>query len=74
MNEYGQQLLDLCIETKLGILNGRTRRDLQGHLRYVGFHGFSTVDLVLTSEASLIKSTKVQYHRRSCTSWHAYRC
>ena len=59
VNEYGQQLLDLCIETKLMILNGRTRGDLQGHLTYVGFHGCSTVDLVLTSEASLTKSTIV---------------
>ena len=61
VNEYGQQLLDLCIKTKLSILNGRTRGDLQRHLTYVGFHGCSTVDLVLTSEASLAKSTIVQY-------------
>ena len=55
VNEYGQQLLDLCIETKLRILNGRTRGDLQGHLTHVGFHDCSTVDLVLTSEALLTK-------------------
>ena len=61
VNQYGQQLLDLCIETKLRILNGRTRGDLQGYLTHVGFHGCSTVDLVLTSEAFLIKSTIVQY-------------
>ena len=61
MNEYRQQPLDLCIETKLRILNNRTRGDLQGHLTYVGFHGCSAVDLVLTSEASLTKSTIVQY-------------
>ena len=61
VNEYGQQLLDLCTETKLRILNRRTRGDLQGHLTYVGFHGCSTVDLVLTSEASLTESTIVQY-------------
>ena len=30
--EYGLQLLDLCIETKLRILNGRTRGDFQWHL------------------------------------------
>ena len=61
MNEYGQQLLDLCIETKLSILNCRTRGDLQGHLTYVRFHGCSRVDLVIKSEASLAKSTVVQY-------------
>ena len=57
----GQQLLDLCIETKLKILNGRKRGDLQGHLTYIGFHGCSTVDLALTSEASLAKPNIVQY-------------
>ena len=61
VSEYGQQLLDLFIETKLRILNDRTRGDLQGHLAYAGFHGCSTADLVLTSEASLTKSTILQY-------------
>ena len=61
MNEYRQQPLDLCIETNLRILNNRTRGVLQGHLTYVGFHGCSAVDLVLTSEASLTNSTMVQY-------------
>ena len=28
VNEYGQQLLNLCIKTKLRISNGRTRGDL----------------------------------------------
>ena len=35
--------------------------DLQGHLAYVVFHDSSTVGLVLASEASLTKSTIVQY-------------
>ena len=54
-------MIDLYIETKLRILNARPRGDLQGHLTYVGYHGCSTVDLVLTSEISLTKSTIVQY-------------
>ena len=61
VNEYGQQLLNLCIKTKLRISNGRTRGDLYGHLTYVGFHGCSTVDFRLTSKASLTESTIVQY-------------
>ena len=61
MDEYEQQLLDLCTETKLRVLNGRTCQNLQGLLTYVGFHGCSTVDLVLASEGSLTKSTIVQY-------------
>ena len=51
----------MCIGTKLRILNGRTRGDLQGSLTYVSFHGCNTVDLVLASEISLRKSTIVQY-------------
>ena len=61
MNQYGQQLLDLYIKTKLRTLNIRTHGDFQGHVRHVGLYGCRTVDLVLTSEASLTKETKVQY-------------
>ena len=61
VNEYGEQLLDLCIETKLRILNRKTPGDLPGHSTYVGFHGCSTVDLVLASEITLTESTIVQY-------------
>ena len=55
VNQYGQQLLDLYIKTKLRTLHIRTCGDVQGHLRYVDFHGFSRVDLVLASEAFLTK-------------------
>ena len=39
MNGYGQYLLDLCTGARLRILNGRTRRDLQGHITYIGNKG-----------------------------------
>ena len=61
MNEYGRQLLDLCIETKLRVLNGRVRGDFQGHLTYIGYHGSSTVDLVLTTEQALTRENIIQY-------------
>ena len=32
INDYGQQLLDLYIASKLRSLNGKTRGDLQGHI------------------------------------------
>ena len=32
INEYGQQLLDLYIASKLRSLNGKTTGDLQGHI------------------------------------------
>ena len=31
LNSFGEQLIQLCIASKLRVLNGRTRRDLQGH-------------------------------------------
>ena len=61
INDYGQQLLDLCIAAKLRILNGRTRGDLQGHITYIGNKGHSTVDLVLASEICLLQSGLIQY-------------
>ena len=61
INDYGVQLLDLCIATKLRILNGRTRGDLQGHVTYIGHKGNSTIDLVLTSEISLLETALIQY-------------
>ena len=60
INYFGHQLLKLCIAAKLRILNGQTRWDRQGHFTYLGFQGFSTVDLVLTSE-SLLQSSLFQY-------------
>ena len=32
VNDYGQQLLDLYIASKLRSLNGKTTGDLQGHI------------------------------------------
>ena len=32
INDYGQQLLDLCIAAKLRILDGRNRGDLKEHM------------------------------------------
>ena len=61
INNYGHQLVDLCIESKLRILNGRTRGDLQGSYTYIGFKGCSTVDLVLASESVLTNTNMVQY-------------
>ena len=31
LNSYGEQLIQLCIASKLRVLNGRKRGDLQGH-------------------------------------------
>ena len=61
IDEYGQQLLDICITAKVKILNDRTRGDLQGHITYIGNKGHSTVDSVLASEICLLQSVLIQY-------------
>ena len=50
LNNYVEELIQLCITSKLRVLNARTRGDLQEHFIYLGYQGCSTVDLVLTSE------------------------
>ena len=60
LNSYGEQLIQLCIASKLRLLNGRTRGDLQGHFTYLGYQGFSTVDLVLASE-NIFQTNLIQY-------------
>ena len=61
MNKYERQLLDLCIEAKHRVLNGGARGDFQGNLTYKGFHGCSTMDLVLKSEKAFAKEKIIQY-------------
>ena len=60
LNSYGEQLIQLCIASKLRVLNGRTRQYFQGHSNYLGYQGYSTVDLVLTSE-SILQTNLIQY-------------
>ena len=54
VNKYGQHIKGLCIASKLGILNRRTTGDFQGHLTYLGYNACGTVDLVVSSEATLL--------------------
>ena len=62
LNSYG--LIQLSIVSKLRVLNGRTRGDLQVHFTYLGYQCCSTVDLVLALEnifqTNLIKYLSVQ--------------
>ena len=60
LNSFGEQLIQLCIASKLRVLNGRTRGDLQGHFTYLGYQGYSTVDLVLASE-NIFQTNLIQY-------------
>ena len=44
INEQGRNLIDLCIETKLRILNGRVDGDLLGYKTYYCARCSSSVD------------------------------
>ena len=60
MHSYGEQLIQLCIASKLIVLNGRTRKDLQAHFTYLGYQSCSTVGLVLASE-NIFQTNLIQY-------------
>ena len=60
LNSYAEQLTQLCIASKLRVLNGRIRGDLQGHFTYQGYQGCSTVDLVLASK-NTFQTNLIQY-------------
>ena len=53
-------MIQLCIVSKLRVLTGRTRGDLQGHFTYLDYQGCSTVDLVLASE-NIFQTNLIQY-------------
>ncbi|CAC5377056.1 unnamed protein product [Mytilus coruscus] len=49
-NNSGKLLLNMCKETKIRILNGRTTGDLNGQPTCITYNGNSLVDYTLTSE------------------------
>ncbi|CAC5416731.1 unnamed protein product [Mytilus coruscus] len=49
-NNSGKLLLNMCKETKIRILNGRTTGDLNGQPTCITYNGSSLVDHTLTSE------------------------
>ena len=52
-NEYGKNILDLCISSQLRILNGRTVGDSRGRATFHGFNGSSIVDYCICSSELL---------------------
>ena len=50
MQGGGGELLDLCIESQLRILNGRSFGDSQGMFTSYKYNGNSVVDYMLVSE------------------------
>ncbi|CAG2212207.1 unnamed protein product [Mytilus edulis] len=56
-NVQGKSLLELCIASRLRILNGRFIGDSLGYYTYMSINGYSAVDYALISE-SLLSSVK----------------
>ena len=56
-NAQGKSLLDLCISSRLRILNGRYIGDSLGYYTFMSLNGYSSVDYALVSE-SLLSSVK----------------
>ena len=48
-NEYGQEIVDICIESGLRILNGRKLGDIEGKYTCHKYNGSSTIDYAITS-------------------------
>jgi len=57
VNVFGKNLIDLCINSKVRILNGRTPGDMFGKPTCHQPKGFSLVDYVLGSENILLRKT-----------------
>jgi predicted nucleic acid-binding protein len=57
INSHGKKLLDLCLSSRLCILNGRFLGDSLGYFTYMSNNGFSSVDYAILSE-SLLPSVK----------------
>ena len=57
INIQGNNLLELCLSSRLRILNGRFLGDSLGYYTYMSSNGFSTVDYAIVSE-SLLPSVK----------------
>lgn len=55
INENGQSLIDMCIESQLRILNGRMLGDSLGYYTYYGPRGNSTIDYFVVSNDLLSK-------------------
>ena len=50
LNDHGQTLIELCIESRLRLLNGRLVDDSLGYRTYYGPLESSTIDYFITSE------------------------
>ena len=63
-NKAGKNLINLCKNTGLRILNGRSESDPNGALTFLGNQGHSTIDYVLVQEHMLDQSVDLRVGSR----------
>ena len=79
LNEQGKCLIDLCIESKIRILNGRVMGDSLGNFTYYSSQGKSCIDYVISSEnivhmfnfINVLPQTELSDH---CIVWFSFNC
>jgi hypothetical protein len=70
-NNYGKDLINLCIKAQMRILNGRTLGDLEGKLTHYGERGYSVIDYSIIQETLLSKVMNFKVHpQRRLVSKH----
>lgn len=50
INNHGKQLINICKNTDMRIINGRTKRDSLGRPTFHGINGISVVDYIICSQ------------------------
>jgi exonuclease III len=70
VNDRGNKLVELCIQGRLRILNGRTLGDSQGNFTCHRPQGSSTVDYIIISEEILHRAQSFRVHDKLDLSDH----
>ncbi len=67
INDYGKKFINMCINTDMLILNGRTDGDIHGRFTYNSHIGNSTIDYAFIS--SQIAKDIVYFHVKGVNVW-----
>ncbi len=62
VNHYGRWLIDLCIGSKLALLNGRCSGDRFGQYTHIGRFGPSVIDYFICSKSAFNQFQYMKIH------------
>ena len=66
ISNYGRQLIQLCRNSDLAILNGRSHGDREGKYTYIDVKGKSTIDMAIVSKEILYLVNKFTINSTWC--------